>query len=49
MKGRKPDYLEKSPDEEFQKMPDTKARKFKRQPRLEPALLHCGRLGKQTC
>ena len=36
--GRKPEYLEKKPDFELQKMPHTKARKFKLQPRLEPAL-----------
>ena len=29
------------PDDELQKMPHTKARKFKPQPRLEPALLSC--------
>ena len=31
----KPDYPEKSPDDELQKLPHTK---FKPQPRLEPAL-----------
>ena len=36
--GRKPEYPEKAPDDELQKMPHTKARKFSRQPRLEPAL-----------
>ena len=36
--GRKREYLEKPPDDEFQKMPHTKARKPKSQPRLEPAL-----------
>ena len=36
--GRKPEYLEKTPDDELQKMPHTKARKFKPQARLEPAL-----------
>ena len=36
--GRKPDYPEETPDDKLQKMPPTKARKFKPQPRLEPAL-----------
>ena len=36
--GRKPDYPEKPPDDELQKMPRTKALKLKPQPRLEPAL-----------
>ena len=31
---------EKTPDDELQKMPQTKARKFKPHLRLEPALLH---------
>ena len=35
---RKPEYTEKTSDDEFQKMPHTKARTFKPQPRLEPAL-----------
>ena len=35
---RKPEYPEKTPDDELQKMPHTKARKFKPQPRLEPTL-----------
>ena len=39
-KGRKPQYLEKTPDDELQKLPHTKVRKFKPQPRLEPALQH---------
>ena len=38
--GRKPEFLEKTPDDELQKMPHTKARQFKPQPRLEPALEH---------
>ena len=33
--GRKPEYPEKTPDDELQKMPHTKARKFKPQPRRE--------------
>ena len=37
---RKPKYPEKTPDDELQKMPLTKAQKFKPQPRLEPALKH---------
>ena len=36
--GRKPEYPEKTPDDEPQKMPNTEARKFKPQTRLEPAL-----------
>ena len=36
--GRKPEFPEKIPDDELQKMPHTTARKFKPQPRLEPAL-----------
>ena len=31
---RIPEYPEKTPDDELQKMPRTKARKFKPQPRL---------------
>ena len=38
--GRKPDYPEKTPDDELLKMPHTKARKFKPQTRLEPTLEH---------
>ena len=34
--GRKPEYPEKTPDDE--QMPHAKARKFKPQARLEPAL-----------
>ena len=36
--GRKPVYPEKTPEDELQKMPYTKARKFKPQARLESAL-----------
>ena len=36
--GRKPEYREKTPDDELQKIPHTKARKFKPQARLESAL-----------
>ena len=35
---RKPEYPVKTPDEELQKMPQTKARKFEHQQCLEPAL-----------
>ena len=35
--GRKPEYPKKTPDYELQKMPHTKARKFKPKARLEPA------------
>ena len=35
--GRKSEYLEKTPDDELQKMPHTTARRFKPQVRLEPA------------
>ena len=34
----KPEYPEKTPYDEFQKMPHTKAQTLKPQPRLEPAL-----------
>ena len=36
--GRKPEYPEKTPDDELQKIPHTKARKSKPQPRLESTL-----------
>ena len=36
--GGRPEYPEKTPDDELKKMAQTKARKFKPQPRLEPAL-----------
>ena len=36
--GRKPEYPEKTPDEELQKLPHTIEGKLKPQPRLEPAL-----------
>ena len=39
-KRKKPEYLEKTPDDEPQKMPHTEPRKFKPQSRLEPALKH---------
>ena len=35
--GRKPEYPEKTPGDELQKMPHTKARRFNPQARLEPA------------
>ena len=38
--GRKPEYPEKTPGDELQKMPHFKARIFKPQARLEPAQLH---------
>ena len=38
--GRKPEYPEKIPDGELQKMPHTKAQIFQPMPRLEPALQH---------
>ena len=38
MEGRKPGYPKNTPDDELQKMAHTKARKFKPQARLEPAL-----------
>ena len=37
MEGRKPEYPEKTPGDELQKMPRTTARGFKPQARLEPA------------
>ena len=36
--GRKPEYPEKTSDDELQKMPQTKARKFRPQTRLKPAI-----------
>ena len=36
--GRKPEYPEKTTDDELQKMSYTKARKFNSHPRLGPAL-----------
>ena len=35
--GREPEAPEKTPGDELQKMPRTKARRFKPQTRLEPA------------
>ena len=35
--GRKPEYPEKTPGDELQKMPHTKARRFKLLERREPA------------
>ena len=35
--GKKPEYLEKTPDDELQKRPHTTTRRFKPQARLEPA------------
>ena len=37
---RKPEYTEKTPDNDLQKMPHTTTRKFKPQARIEPALWH---------
>ena len=45
--GRKPEYPEKTPDDELQKMLHTKARKFNPQPRLEPALWYWWQAGKE--
>ena len=36
--GRKLEYPEQNPDNEFQKMSNTKARKLRPQPKLEPTL-----------
>ena len=36
-KGRKLEYPEKTPDDELQKVPHTKAQGYKPQERLEPA------------
>ena len=44
--GRKPECLEKTPDDELQKVPRTKAWKLKSPPRLEPTLQHCWLAGK---
>ena len=38
---RKPECTEKPHDDDLQKMPHTKARNFKPQPRLEPTLYLC--------
>ena len=38
--GRKPEYPEKTPGDELQKMPHTTARRFKPQTRLEPSQQH---------
>ena len=38
--GRKPEFPEKTPGDELQKMPHAKARRFKPQARLEPAQQH---------
>ena len=38
--GRKPEYLEKTPGDELQKMPHTTTRRFKPQARLKPAQKH---------
>ena len=38
--GRKPEYPEKIPGDELQKMPHTTTRRFKSQARLEPAQKH---------
>ena len=38
--GEETGIPEKTPDDERQKIPHTKARKFKLKPRLEPAFLH---------
>ena len=38
--GRKPEYPEKTPGDELQKMTHTKARRFKPQAKLEPAQQH---------
>ena len=38
--GRKAKYPEKTPGDELQNLPDTKARRFKAQARLEPAQQH---------
>ena len=37
--GRKPECSEKTPDDELQKMLQTKVRKFKSHPRPKPALV----------
>ena len=36
--GKEPKYLKKNPNNKLQKMPHTKAQKFKPQPRLKPTL-----------
>ena len=44
--GRKPEYPEKTPGDELQKMPHTTAQRFKPQARLEPAQQHWWQAGK---
>ena len=44
--GRKPEYPEKTPGDELQKMPHTNARRFKPQARLKPAQQHWWRARK---
>ena len=46
---RKPEYPEKTPGDELQKMPHTKARRVKPQARLDPAHIIGGRQGKKSC
>ena len=47
--GEETEYPEKTRGDELQKMPYTKARRFKPQPRLEPAQQHRWQGRKQTC
>ena len=47
--GKKPEYPEKTPDDELQKMPHTKPGKFKAQADLNPQSSIGGWPGKQMC
>ena len=47
--GRKPEYPEKTPDDEFQKMPHNKAQKFMTQLESDMHSSTGYRLEKQTC
>ena len=47
--GRKPEYPEKTPGDELQKMPHTKARRFNSKRDTNPRGSIGSRLGKQTC
>ena len=47
--GRKPEYAEKCPDDELQKVLSSKAPKFKPQPRLNPSLWYWWQARKTDC
>ena len=47
--GRKPECPETAPDDELQKIPQIKSRKFKPQARLEPAQQQSWQARKAVC